>query len=130
MSILTRQLPILYQLATLTMHFAVVLAALYSTARASHVLHERRESPLHTSWRQAERVQPDAIIPLRIGLKQNNLDAGAQRLAAVSHPDSEQYGQHLTADEVHDLFAPSEHTVDTYVQSEPDAFDLYARFKN
>lgn len=29
-----------------------------------------------------------------------------------SHPDSENYGKHWTAQEVHDMFAPEEETVD------------------
>lgn len=30
---------------------------------------------------------------------------------AISHPQSQDFGKHLTSDEVHDLFAPSEHAV-------------------
>lgn len=93
------------------MHFKVILTAFTAIASAGHVLHERREAPLHTSWRQTSRVLPDAVIPLRIGLKQNNLDLGVDRLTAISHPDSEHYGKHLSAAEVHNLFAPSEDTV-------------------
>lgn len=92
------------------MRLTTVLAAYAAVARAGHVLHERRETPLHTSWRQADRVVPDAIIPLRIGLKQQNLDLGVDKLTSISHPESEHYGKHLSAEEVHDLFAPSQDT--------------------
>lgn len=80
-------------------------------AEAGHVLHERRNAAPRGSWRPTGRVDPDGVIPVRIGLKQSNLDLGAERLTAVSHPDSEHYGKHLSEQEVHDLFAPSEHTV-------------------
>lgn len=74
------------------------------------VLHESRLShaSLSSRWRRVARVDSDAVIPVRIGLKQSNLDAGKDRLLAISHPNSENYGKHLTPDEVHSLFAPSD----------------------
>lgn len=72
-----------------------------------HVLHEKRSGHVHSSWMRGERVETDAIVPVRIGLKQNNLEHGAERLLAVSHPHSPEFGKHLSAEEVHDLFAPS-----------------------
>ncbi|KAF2159582.1 hypothetical protein M409DRAFT_29901 [Zasmidium cellare ATCC 36951] len=95
------------------MRVITIFVAALSAVRASHVLHERREGPVHASWRQGERVEADAIIPMRIGLKQTNLEAGVERLNAVSHPDSEQYGKHLSAEEVNDLFAPSQHSIES-----------------
>jgi tripeptidyl-peptidase-1 len=58
-----------------------------------------------------ERVHPDSIVPIRIGLKQSNLEIGYERLMDVSHPSSKNYGNHLSAAEVHELFAPAEETV-------------------
>ncbi|KAK4506247.1 hypothetical protein PRZ48_004212 [Zasmidium cellare] len=95
------------------MRFFAVFFATVSAVRASHVLHERREASIHHAWRQGERVQADAIVPLRIALKQTNLDAGAEKLNALSHPDSEYYGKHLSVEEVDDLFAPAEHSIDS-----------------
>lgn len=75
---------------------------------SGHVLHEKRGTPfLH----RRERADPDAIIPVRIGLKQENLHTGYDRLMDVSHPSSANYGQHLSPNEVHSLFAPAEDTV-------------------
>lgn len=45
-------------------------------ASGQHVLYESREGYVRGSWIQADRVQPDALIPFRIALKQNNLEAG------------------------------------------------------
>lgn len=98
------------------MRSPALLLATLASARAANVLHERRDSTNPTSWRQVDRVQSDAIIPLRIGLKQNNLQLGEERLMAVSHPDSEHYGKYLSEQEVHDLFAPSDHAVNRSVE--------------
>ena len=100
---------------------AVICCALIALAQAGfladdhngHVLHEHRSSEafVGTLWRRSTRVESDAILPVRIGLKQNNLEVGRDRLIAVSHPQSKDYGRHLTTEEVHDLFAPADDTV-------------------
>ena len=46
----------------------------------SHTVHERHE-PQHTDgWTRAERADPVASLPMRIGLKQSNLDLGHELL--------------------------------------------------
>lgn len=46
----------------------------------SHIVHERHE-PRHTEgWTRAERADQDAILPMRIGLKQSNVDLGHELL--------------------------------------------------
>ena len=87
---------------------SLALASAVALPSSHHVLHEKRSSPLP---HRRERVDPNAIIPVRIGLKQSNLHTGYDRLMEVSHPSSPNYGQHLSADEVHSLFAPAEDTV-------------------
>ena len=66
--------------------FVVVaaLAALSSAAPAStkHVLHEERGSPLSDYVRGA-RIESSAVLPMRIGLTQTNLDDGYDHLMAV-----------------------------------------------
>lgn len=47
---------------------------------------------------------------MRIGLKQSNLEAGHNKLMDISTPGSENYGNHMTAEEVIDFFAPHEST--------------------
>ena len=75
----------------------------------NHVVHEKRHAPLRLHKR--ERIDPDAIIPIRIALRQTNLEAGHDMLMDVSHPSSSNYGKHLSAQEVHDMFAPAEESV-------------------
>lgn len=79
----------------------------------THVRHEKRTvSNGIVSWTQHTRVDPAAILPLRIGLVQSNLDQGDFHLDAISNPDSPRYGQHLSAEDVHALFAPADETVE------------------
>ncbi|KAF8302073.1 subtilisin-like protein [Clavulina sp. PMI_390] len=54
----------------------------------------------------------DLVIPVRINLIQNNIDEAHGRLMDISHPESSNYGQHLTPEEVAELFAPSDESVD------------------
>ncbi|PNY22467.1 Aorsin [Tolypocladium capitatum] len=82
-----------------------------------YVLHEAR-SPTATGqfngprhWKRGNRVDPDAIVPLRIGLTQNNLHLGYEKLMDVAHPSSDRFGKHLSEEDVHDLFAPSDETI-------------------
>jgi len=85
--------------------------ALNSNNASSHVLHEERVGNIHSSWLRRERLGPDTIVPVRIGLKQSNLEAGSDRLMAISHPSSKDYGKHLSAEEVDAMFAPSDAAV-------------------
>ena len=53
---------------------ALLLAAAAAAAPANHlVVHERRSAPEHI---KRQRVDGDAVIPVRIGLTQTNLDEG------------------------------------------------------
>lgn len=82
----------------------------------NYVLHEARNpaaagqvnNPRH--WKRGNRLDPDAIVPLRIGLTQNNLHLGYEKLMDVAHPSSDRFGKHLSEEEVHELFAPADET--------------------
>lgn len=83
---------------------------------SNYVLHETRGASSTGQpngvrhWKRGTRLDPDAIIPLRIGLTQTNLDLGYDKLMDVAHPSSEKFGSHLTEEEVHSLFAPADET--------------------
>ena len=67
--------------------FAVVsaLALGASAAPASnspHVVHERRDA-VPRGWLKHERVSDEAVLPMRIGLTQQNLDKGYDLLMDV-----------------------------------------------
>jgi tripeptidyl-peptidase I len=79
--------------------------------RSDYILHEKRDAFDTAAWQPGTRVAPDAIIPLRVGLVQTNLEHGYDRLQTVSDPASPEFGKHLSADEVYDLFSPSLETI-------------------
>lgn len=60
------------------------VAALANAAPASfkHALHEKRETPA-SDWVKVARIESTAILPMRIGLTQSNLDKGHDFLMEV-----------------------------------------------
>lgn len=83
----------------------VVLSAASPLTRTDQVVHEKR-SVLPSGWTTRDRVEGHVKMPLRIGLKQRNLDLGAYYLDEVSNPRSSKYGQHWDADQIKNTFAP------------------------
>ncbi|PYH83323.1 subtilisin-like protein [Aspergillus uvarum CBS 121591] len=92
---------------------ALAVAALTNAlpATVKHVLHEKRGRD-SSDWVKRARVDSHAVLPMRIGLAQSNLEKGYDYLMEVSHPESARYGQYWTADQVHDMFSPSEEAVE------------------
>ncbi|EFX02100.1 protease s8 tripeptidyl peptidase [Grosmannia clavigera kw1407] len=80
--------------------------------RSRHVLHERRSEGASNLWARTAKADPAAVLPVRIGLKQQNLERGEEFLLDVSHPTSANYGRHWTAEQVAKMFAPRPETVD------------------
>jgi tripeptidyl-peptidase I len=80
------------------------------TPRADYAVHERRIE--HPAWIQTRRLEGNATLPLRIGLKQRNLDLLPDYLMSVSDPSSLSFGQHWTPDKVVETFAPASEAVD------------------
>ncbi|KAI0876507.1 peptidase S8/S53 domain-containing protein [Hypoxylon argillaceum] len=78
----------------------------------THVQHEKRTAVQGGAWSKVERAKREALLPMRIGLKQPNLVDGHNLLMDISNPKSEKYGKHLSAEEVVDLFAPLESSVE------------------
>ena len=74
------------------------------------VLHERRER-LPLNWRRTAEIHGSSLLPLRIALTQRNLDKADEFLMAVSHPESPNFGNHWTAKQVAEAFAPTDETV-------------------
>lgn len=80
--------------------------------RSTHVVHERRAAE-PVGWAKSRRLEAEKVLPLRIGLKQQNLDGLDDLLMFISHPDSPNYGQHWSPNRVVDHFSPSNSTVAT-----------------
>jgi tripeptidyl-peptidase-1 len=90
---------------------AFVLLSLAASGLAGSVVHESR-GPAPLGWADLGRHAADAVLPLRFGLAQSNLDKIEEYLIGVSHPDSPDYGNHWSPDQVAKTFAPSKESVD------------------
>ena len=65
-------------LTTVLNTLAVPTLAL-SVPRSSHVVHEKRDA-IQRKWVQSHALEPDHVLPARIGLKHSNLDLGVELL--------------------------------------------------
>ena len=59
-----------------------VQSAALPSARSNLVIHEKRHTPA-TRWIKRDRIAPQAILPIRIGLTQKNLEKGHDFLMDV-----------------------------------------------
>ena len=74
--------------------------------QAFAAVHEQL-SALPNGWTHVASPADSATIVLQIGLQQQNLDQLESKLFSVSTPNSPDYGNHLQAEDVNALFAPS-----------------------
>ncbi|KAF8964246.1 subtilisin-like protein [Flammula alnicola] len=96
--------------AILPLLLAACTLAAPSPRTTTHVVHERRAAqPL--DWAQDRRLEAHKVLPMRFGLTQQNMHRLEELLLEVSHPESPKYGQHYTAAQVVDTFAPSKDTI-------------------
>ncbi|OCH91087.1 subtilisin-like protein [Obba rivulosa] len=77
-----------------------------SLSLSSYVVHESRRS-ISTRWTPVRRAEHGVLLPLRIGLKQENLHSLEEYLLDVSHPNSPNYGKHWASTKVAETFRPS-----------------------
>lgn len=99
-------------LPTLIQILAFSLAVRGVPTPETHVLHEKRDST-PVAWEKLHRVDPEILLPVRVGLVQPIPDWDAiTLLEEISHPDSPKYGQHYTAEQVHEIFAPKQESVE------------------
>ncbi|KAH7883306.1 peptidase S8/S53 domain-containing protein [Phlebopus sp. FC_14] len=76
------------------------------------VLHEKR-SHIPQGWSHTRKLPSSTVIPLRFALTQSNMHEIETFLYDVSHPDSPNYGNHWTAGQIAETFAPSRESIDT-----------------
>ena len=76
-------------------------------------MHETRSLPLPDAVHR-RRVEADAALPMRIGLRQNERASlkAEEWLMAVSNPNSPDYGRHWGQSEVIDAFKPHDESVE------------------
>ncbi|CRG84245.1 Aorsin [Talaromyces islandicus] len=97
-----------------------LVAALAASSAArpapnTHAVHEKRGA-VSSRWSNPLRVRSDADVHVKIGLKQNNLHRGHDLLMDVSHPSSPNYGNFYTEDEITEMFAPTDESVNAVKQ--------------
>ncbi|KAJ5273032.1 hypothetical protein N7478_008157 [Penicillium angulare] len=86
-------------------------AGVAAVPASNYKVHERRDF-IPSSWTQGKRLDGFASLPVRIGLVQNNLESGHDLLMEMSNPASGHYGKHMSEADIHDMFAPSDESVD------------------
>ncbi|KIJ52628.1 hypothetical protein M422DRAFT_43457 [Sphaerobolus stellatus SS14] len=93
---------------------AIALSTLYGSVQATSLkqVFEKRDT-VPFGWRETDLPDADLVIPVRIGLKQANIDRLEELLNSVAHPESTSYGQHWTPEQVAKAFAPSKDTIQT-----------------
>lgn len=102
------------KLSVFAIHAATWAMAAARPATSAHVKHEKRG--IHETARDiVARAEGDMLLPVRIAMTQSNLDEGHDILMDISRHDSPNYGKHLSAEEIHDLFAPSQDSVEALV---------------
>ncbi|KAG4417406.1 hypothetical protein IFR04_009475 [Cadophora malorum] len=84
-------------------------------ASSGHLIHERRGNP-PAKWARHSRLHPTTVIPVRIGLAQQNLHRAEEFINQVSHPESPDYGKHWSPQKVVDMFSPSAEAIDAVQQ--------------
>lgn len=89
---------------------ALLAASAIAAPSGVHVIHEKRDY-VPDAWAKRGKLDSRAILPIKIALTQSNLHRGEDVLMEVSDPTSPKYGEHWTADQVADFFAPAEATV-------------------
>ncbi|VDB84586.1 unnamed protein product [Peniophora sp. CBMAI 1063] len=88
---------------------ALAWASLCTAAATTRLLKERVHDPHH--WRRVDTAPRSHVIPLKLALPQSRFDELEDHLLAVSDPEHERYGRHLTKGEVEELVRPGEESV-------------------
>ncbi|KAI0054575.1 hypothetical protein BV25DRAFT_1816888 [Artomyces pyxidatus] len=88
--------------------FSLVLAGPHVTRDLR--LHESRDSVPNGFTRNGP-APGDTPLPLRLALKQNNIEGLQDVLMDISTPTSANYGQHLSLEEVNEYVAPKPETI-------------------
>ena len=96
--------------------FAFGLLGLVCTvfARDSFISLERDQSLTYwekEGWNVLGRVEPKKALQLTFAIKQRNTDKLEKLLHAVSDPDSQYYGKHLTVQQISKLISPSKRSL-------------------
>jgi tripeptidyl-peptidase-1 len=73
-----------------------------SSPLTTHTVHEKRHA-LPVAWNRHSRAPKDAVLPVRIGLNQRNLQHADRFLEDVADPDSPNFGENIASVQVSNL---------------------------
>lgn len=91
-----------------------LIISIFAAPTINYIQHEKRDR-IPQGWAVHQKLSKNALLPMRIALTQQNLDKAEDFLIEVSHPRSEKYGQHWSAKEIAETFAPSRKSVDIVI---------------
>ncbi|OAA43423.1 alkaline serine protease AorO [Beauveria brongniartii RCEF 3172] len=89
--------------------------ACFATAWSNFEIHEQRQN-VPSEFSKTREGDASAPVNARIALKQNNVESAETLIHELSDPDSPKFGQHLSPDEITNLFASSNETIDSVRQ--------------
>jgi tripeptidyl-peptidase I len=95
--------------------FVAFIAATSAFPTYNHVVHEKRDR-LPAKWAKRAKMDARAVLPVRVGLKQRNLERAHEYLDEVSNPASSKYGKHWSVEEITKTFAPSDESSKAVLQ--------------
>eukprot|EP00761_Pharyngomonas_kirbyi_P011124 gb/GECH01011148.1/.p1 GENE.gb/GECH01011148.1/~~gb/GECH01011148.1/.p1 ORF type:complete len:557 (+),score=103.76 gb/GECH01011148.1/:1-1671(+) len=95
--------------------FLVVVSACFASDRK--YMEQGHISQLNDDWYFTQnKPARNERLTFSLALKQQNTDRLEEIFNAVSDPTSSEYGNHLTVDEITELVAPKQSTIDTVLQ--------------
>lgn len=68
------------------------IPALAAPSSNGHALHEKRDGEPHL-WQKRDRATPSQVLPIRIGLRQRNLENAESYIYEVADPTSPNFGK-------------------------------------
>ncbi|KAF9699903.1 hypothetical protein EKO04_002091 [Ascochyta lentis] len=75
-------------------------------------MHESQTSEWFNAWETVGKASSSTLLPVRIALRQRNLQKGEKLLLEFSNPESPKFGRHMSVQEATDFFAPEQSSVD------------------
>ena len=89
------------------------MAILLSSANGAQLM--SKVTAVSSAIQALDVVADDHVLTLEISLKLQSIDQLAERLQTVSSPDSPDYGKYLDAEDVRNMFNPSEESRNTVI---------------
>ncbi|KAI1322779.1 peptidase S8/S53 domain-containing protein [Xylariaceae sp. FL0255] len=84
---------------------AVTAATCLAAPSSKHIVHEKRSASPHL-WEKRHRAIRSQTLPIRIGLRQRNLDNIERYIYEIADPESPSFGKHWTPEQVANTFSP------------------------